>query len=245
MASLYRRTGNRICWPRVAGTLTIVLVTGTVGLAAASSAAVRPTALPAVAGAPAATPRPSAPWRPTRPSHVAPKLRRRPPARTVRQSVVAPPRPVPVPHAPARPDSGTAIAARTGPTGWAQLDAAIARIPAAREAHWYVSAAWGFWGTADWYHDAIYVAPTVPPDRLYDVAVHEWSHLLSVRDYAGDVSAAIVAMNRVFGGTDLVGPERAADCMAIEQGATWTDYTPCADSGWRAAAARLVAGERL
>ena len=108
-----------------------------------------------------------------------------------------------------------------------------------------VSTAYDFWGTADWYHDVLYVNPDVPRSKLYDVAVHEWSHELSVLDYAGDVSAAVRAMNAWFGGSGLTGAERAADCMSILQGATWTHYTACTDAHWRAGAARLVSGRRL
>jgi len=135
----------------------------------------------------------------------------------------------------------------TGPTGWAALDAAIARIPSYRPggAMWIVSDKYGHWGTADWYRDMLYIAPGVPASYLYDVAVHEWSHELTVLDYAGDVDAAVRAMDATFGGSGLVGAERAADCMAILQGATWTHYTRCSDSGWRRAAAKLVAGQRL
>jgi hypothetical protein len=135
----------------------------------------------------------------------------------------------------------------TGPTGWAALDAAISRIPTYRPGAsiWLVSNRYGHWGTADWYHDTLYVAPNVPTTYLYDVAVHEWSHELSVLDYNGDVEAAVAAMNAVFGGTGLVGAERAADCMARLQGASWTHYTSCLNRDWRIAAAKLVAGQRL
>ena len=91
----------------------------------------------------------------------------------------------------------------------------------------------------------LYVSPDVPRNRLYDVAVHEWSHELSVLDYNGDVDAATQAMNSWFGGTGLTGAERAADCMAILQGATWTHYTTCTDSRWRAGAKLLVSGQPL
>jgi len=127
------------------------------------------------------------------------------------------------------------------------LDAAIARIPTYRPgaARWVVSRAYDFWGTADWYHDVLYVSPDVPRTKLYDVAVHEWSHELSVLDYGGDVAAATAAMNTWFGGSDLTGPERAADCMAILQGARWTHYTTCTNAQWRLGAARLIAGQQL
>lgn len=135
----------------------------------------------------------------------------------------------------------------TRPTGWSLLDAAIGRIPSyhSHAARWVVSSRYGHWGTTDWYHDTLYIAPTVPSGYLYDVAAHEWSHELSVLDYNGNVPAAVAAMNRYFGGSGLVGAERAADCMAILQGAHWTHYTSCTDRHWRSAAARLLRGRRL
>jgi hypothetical protein len=128
------------------------------------------------------------------------------------------------------------------------LDLAIARIPTYRPgaARWVVSREYGqWWGTANWYTDTIYVSPDTPRARLYDVVVHEWSHELSVLDYGADVDLATAAMNAWFGGTGLVGAERAADCMAIEQGATWTHYTTCDNAHWRAGARTLLSGERL
>lgn len=134
-----------------------------------------------------------------------------------------------------------------GPTDWLALNHAIERIPTydGSGVTWMVSREYDFWGTADWYHDVLYVNPDVPTDRLYDVAVHEWSHELSVQDYGGDVRRAKRAMNRYFGGQHLVGAERAADCMAILQGAVWTHYTQCRDRHWRHGARRLVDGRRL
>ena len=133
------------------------------------------------------------------------------------------------------------------PTYAAALNSAVARIPTYRAGtvRWVVSRAYAFWGTADWYHGVLYVSPDVPRSKLYDVAVHEWSHELSVLDYAGDVATATRAMNAWFGGTDLVGAERAADCMSILQGATWTHYTTCTNAHWRAGARLLVSGQPL
>lgn len=139
------------------------------------------------------------------------------------------------------------VAPASGPTGWPALNDAIGRIPSYQPgaARWVVSTAYDFWGTADWYNDVLYVHPDVPKDRLYDVAVHEWSHELSVLDYNGHVKKAKHAMNDFFGGKGLVGAERAADCMAIVQGATWTHYTQCRNTKWRHGARRLVNGKRL
>jgi hypothetical protein len=154
-----------------------------------------------------------------------------------------PPAPVTRPH----PATARRSAAASTSTFRRALDAAIARIPTYRPgaAEWVVSRAYAFWGTADWYHDVLYVSPDVPASKLYDVAVHEWSHELSVLDYAGDVAAATNAMNAWFGGSDLTGPERAADCMAVLQGARWTHYTTCTDARWRLGATKLLAGQRL
>lgn len=135
----------------------------------------------------------------------------------------------------------------SGPTSWSALNEAIARIPTYRAgaARWVISSRYGHWGTADWYDDVMYISPSVPTGYLYDVAVHEWSHELSVLDYGGDVDAAVRAMDAYFGGSGLSGAEDAADCMAILQGATWTHYTSCDNSHWRAGAARLLRGEHL
>ncbi|MFL6238438.1 MAG: hypothetical protein ACJ735_02940 [Actinomycetes bacterium] len=138
------------------------------------------------------------------------------------------------------------IHAPSGPTSWPALNVAIARIPTYRsgEAEWVVKNT-GWWGTADWGLGVIYISPTVPVSKLYDVAVHEWSHLLTVRDYGGNVQLATQATAAYFGGTGLNGAEDAADCMAIVQGADWTHYTRCASSHWRDGARLLVEGRTL
>src|SRR5947209_7365331 len=91
-------------------------------------------------------------------------------------------RAAPTRHRRARAHARPATPALTGPTSWRSLDAAIARIPSYRPgtSRWVVSSRYGHWGTADWYHDTLYISPSVPPGYLYDVAVHEWSHELSV-----------------------------------------------------------------
>jgi len=94
-------------------------------------------------------------------------------------------------------------------------------------------------------HSTVYVSPAVPADRIDDVVVHEWSHLVSVRDYGFDVPQATAAMNSYFGGSGLVGAERAADCMALRLGAAWTHYSSSDDAHWRAGADRLLQGQAL
>jgi hypothetical protein len=124
---------------------------------------------------------------------------------------------------------------------------AVGRIPGYHtgDAVWAISSDWGHWGVADLYGGIAYISPTVPADRMYDVVAHEWSHLLMVKAYGGDVMGAIAAANSYFGGSDLTGSERAADCMARALGATWTHYTSCTDSHWRAGARRLLDRQRL
>ena len=164
----------------------------------------------------------------------------RPRARVTRHS----PAPAPTHHA-ARP----AVASRPGPrlTFQQQVDRATARITGYRSGsvNWVLQANNGHWGTADWYAHTVWISPRVPSDRLFDVVVHEWSHLQSVAVYGGDVNLAVREMTRYFGGSGLVGAERAADCMARLEGAQWTHYTTCTNPGWRAGAARLLAGQRL
>jgi hypothetical protein len=141
-----------------------------------------------------------------------------------------------------------AVVQESSASSWSVVFASsVGRIPGYRSGtvSWQVTDQYGSWGTADWYRGIVYISPRVPLARLYDVSVHEWSHLLSVAAYGGDVDAAVAAMNGWFGGSGLVGAERAADCMALALGARWTHYTSCDDERWRAGAARLVKGERL
>lgn len=142
-------------------------------------------------------------------------------------------RPAPEPPPQARPATG--------------LDTAVARLPGYRPgaARWVHRSFRGRLGAADWYTGTIYVSPRTPSARLYSVVAHEWSHLLQAKAYDGDVRAAVRAMNRHFGGSGFVGAERAADCMALLQGATWTHYTSCPSRSWRSGAALLLQGRRL
>jgi hypothetical protein len=222
-----------------------------VGTAAAASSSTTPAPL-----VPAAAPAPAFRVEHRRPLPVAvPVLRKRPPHRpSLRHPAsrphvavvlrAAPPRhratvrALPTPVAPPVPAASTARQ---------RLDRAVAQLPGSADprTRWVLSSAWGSWGTTDWYHDTVYISPAVPARRIYDVVAHEHGHLLSVAAYDGDVSAAVAAMNSWFGGTGLLGAERAADCLARLQGATWTHYTSCDDQHWRDGARSLLGGRRL
>jgi hypothetical protein len=147
-----------------------------------------------------------------------------------------------------------ALAARSTPatgTNSSSLKAAVGRIPGYRRhrpAQWDVSRRYSQWGTTNWYANTVYISPSVPRRYLDSVVRHEWSHIVEARDYGLNIPAAVAALNRTFGGagsTGLRGAEYAADCMAIQLGATWTYYTSCHTPSWRRAAARLLAGHRL
>ena len=134
------------------------------------------------------------------------------------------------------------------PTHDDRLNHAIWRIPGHQPTvlpHWIAHTYSGHWGTTDWYHDRIYISQDVPDAYLYSVVAHEWSHIKQVSDYGWDVNATVQSLDEHFHASGLDGPEYAADCMAILQGATWTDYTSCTNHHWRHMARRLLAGHRL
>jgi hypothetical protein len=136
-------------------------------------------------------------------------------------------------------------------TRQAALNAAVGRIPGYRRhgsARWLVSTKYGHWGVTNWYTNTVYISPAVPARYLDSVVRHEWSHILEARDYRLNIPAAVAALNRHFGGagsTGIRGAEYAADCMAIQLGATWTYYTSCREPSWQRAARRLLGGMRL
>lgn len=148
-------------------------------------------------------------------------------------------------------DGATRVVGLQGSTTQSSLRAAVSRIPsyrAHRPARWVVSARTPRWGQTDWFHNTIYISPSVPGYYLDSVVRHEWSHILQARDYHLHIRLAVKALNRTFGGpghTGIRGAEYAADCMAIQLGATWTYYTACRRPTWRHAAIRLLHGQEL
>lgn len=123
------------------------------------------------------------------------------------------------------------------------LQRAVAQLPGFHpgDATFVLQRGLGSWGLTELHGTTVLISTSVPAKRLYDVVAHEWSHVLSVQAYDGDVNAALAGMNAYFGGSGLTGAERAADCMARELGATWTNYTSCSNPRWRAGARTLLA----
>lgn len=134
-----------------------------------------------------------------------------------------------------------------GPTSWTLLNQAIAQIPNYRSdvATWVVTNRYGHWGATDLANGDIYISPNIPASKVYAVASHEYAHARAFYNYGWNVRAANVALNAWFGGGDVTARERAADCMAIAQGATWTSYTSCQNAHWRQGSRILLAGKRL
>ena len=134
-----------------------------------------------------------------------------------------------------------------GPTSWTLLNQAIARIPNYRSgvATWVVTNRYGHWGATDLANGDIYISPNIPAAKVYAVASHEYAHARTFYNYGWNMRAANIALNAWFGGGDVTARERAADCMAIAQGATWTNYTSCQNAHWRQGSRILLAGKRL
>jgi hypothetical protein len=212
-----------------------------------ATATPRPTKAAATTSAPKPTPlaaaTPSAAT--TTPPKTAPRKATAAPAPKVpsRAAAKAPAAKAPAPKAPAPRKPVTA----SGPTDWAALNAAIARIPGYRQGtiQWSVTSRYGHYGTTDLATSHIYIAPYVDTSLLDSVARHEYAHVLSVRAYGGDWRAAKSAMNTAFGGSGMTGAERAADCMAKAMGATWLHHTSCSSTSWQELASRLLSGRAV
>ncbi|HVT20803.1 MAG TPA: hypothetical protein VHE57_05385 [Mycobacteriales bacterium] len=113
---------------------------------------------------------------------------------------------------------------------------------------WKVSTSLGHYGTTNWNTNTITISAFTPINLLYSVTAHEWSHEIQAYDYHRDFWGIVKSMNRHFGGGGASGQrgvEYSADCMAIELGATWTDYTSCHNHKWRHYARRLLKGHAL
>jgi hypothetical protein len=138
-------------------------------------------------------------------------------------------------------------------TSWPALNQAIAAIPGYRDgiARWHVTSRSGHYGITDANQPGaanIYISPTVPASKLYSVAAHEYGHAVVIANYGtgyGPYTQYSRDMVRWFGGTTVTGLERAADCIALRLGATWTNYTGCGDAHWQEGARILLRGGTL
>lgn len=132
-------------------------------------------------------------------------------------------------------------------TKWAALNDAIVKIPHLNPAlvTWKIENK-GAWAATDLNTGTVYVSPTAPVSKLYSIVAHEYGHVLQGVAY-GDYSAAVRALAGWYGtaATNPLALERAADCMALLDGVTWTRYTTCRNTHWRDGARYLLNGHRL
>jgi cell division septation protein DedD len=147
------------------------------------------------------------------------------------------------------PGGGASAAARPQ-IRHATLTSVLSRLPNyfPGVVHWKVSTSWRHYGTTNWDTNTITISAFTPLNLLYSVVAHEWSHEIQAFDYHRDFWGIVRSLNRHFGGAGSSGQrgvEYAADCMAIELGATWTDYTSYHNKKWRHSAKRLLAGHPL
>lgn len=148
------------------------------------------------------------------------------------------------------PGGGAAAAPHTGAVPHANLRSALQRLPNYFPGivHWKLSASTKHYGTTNWDTNTITISAFTPLNLLYSVIAHEWSHEIQAFVYRRQFWRVVTVMNKHFGGPGTSGQrgvEYAADCMAILQGATWTDYTSCHDPKWRHEAKRLLHGHPL
>lgn len=211
-------------------------VTATPSPAAAAVTIDTPTAAPTTdtpAPAPAADPVPTSAQEP------ASAPAEQPPAPAEQPAPVEQPAPAPAVEEPAAPAPATDEApAEPAAANW--MEALRPKVDPQGLATW-VFQAHGAWGASDGH--TVYIDPDVPQDKRWSVMVHEYGHVLQVRQY-GSLDATAVAMSAIVGASasDKGPTESNADCIAEQLGATWTDYG-CQDA-LRPAAAALVAGER-
>lgn len=106
---------------------------------------------------------------------------------------------------------------------------------AGRPAQWIILDT-GAWGRAEVPGNRIWIAPRTPCDKVYSVAVHEWTHHMQ-----GVVYRTWAEVQREL--APYGGPEMVADCGALLLGATWIRYG-CPGRYTTDAAAAILRGER-
>jgi hypothetical protein len=120
------------------------------------------------------------------------------------------------------------------------MEALIPAVDPNNEAKWVFERN-GAWGASDGHTN--FVDPNVPADKRFSVMVHELSHVKQVEVY-GNLSVSAAAMSAIIGAgsSNVSANEKAADCMALMQGASWINYG-CPDS-LKDAASSILAGRR-
>jgi hypothetical protein len=151
--------------------------------------------------------------------------------------------------APARPSPRRVRHAATPRLSFAKdLERQVARIPLYQPgiARWEVVPDLAVYGVTRLRTRTVYLSPRIPRTLLYSVVAHEWGHVISTYAYGGDLRVSQQAFKAWFGGGSMsTATERAADCIAVLLGATWTHYTACRDEHRRLGALYLANGMQL
>lgn len=111
----------------------------------------------------------------------------------------------------------------------------LERATAGRLVDWIILDT-GAWGRAEVPGTRIWIAPRTPCEKVYSVAVHEWTHHMQGVVYGdwGVVQRELAT----YGGAEAV-----ADCGALLLGATWIKYG-CKSQRASDAAFAILRGER-
>lgn len=150
------------------------------------------------------------------------------PTNVATEPMTATPRPLELP-----PEPATETPRRNSPTCDWQENLEWATV--GRLADWIIMDT-GAWGRAEVPGERIWIAPRTPCDKVYSVAVHEWTHHMQGVVY-GDWGVVLREL------APYGGPEIVADCGALILGATWIKYG-CPGGQSSEAAAAILRGER-
>lgn len=126
---------------------------------------------------------------------------------------------------------GPAPHQRPKSTGGCDWHGNLEQATAGRPIDWIILDT-GAWGRAEVPGTRIWIAPRTPCDKVYSVAVHEWTHHMQGVVY-GDWG---VVMREL---APYGGPEVVADCGALLLAATWIKYGCTSQESSEAAAAIL------
>lgn len=137
-----------------------------------------------------------------------------------------------VPETTALPATATSLRPESDSCDW---HANLERARSGRLVDWIILDT-GAWGRAEVPGNRIWIAPRTPCDKVYSVAVHEWTHHMQGVVY-GDWRLVTREL-APYGGAEVV-----ADCGALILEATWIRYG-CVAQESRDAASAILRGIR-
>lgn len=99
------------------------------------------------------------------------------------------------------------------------------------------------WGVALVDKNTVHIKSGLNNTNLTYVVAHECAHMLQYRAYAGDFSKLMSDMNRIYGGKDLAGLERNADCITKSWKIKVYSYTNSCSGARNKAALAVASGK--